>query len=541
MSAHGTSAISLLLELSTNRDLLTDVMYTFQKGDPGGQPDPRDNVDKFENVLNGLSLALQKDHSHRTQPTFASGAVYLAQMMAHDVLKTEHPLEGIASKEFNRVRRPFMLDSLYGAGPDIEPHLYDELDKYALAQSEIKPDALRPVFRTGRMINTSFGSPDLPRKEGIDEHGDETYIGCPGVFGAGEPIVADRRNDSHTIIAQLVGVWMRLHNYIYERKSEALIGQHIAWLQHEGMEHQIGEYRFRATQQAMRFIWHSVIEHDVLPILFQDHSELLKEIEMRLALQNAQPPKLDPPSGATTALRSLHSLVREKYTLITEERDHVLSQMGRKVERKGHGLNEILSIGFSQDQKWPGQIFPNHNDNWAISWREFFDSGTHNKASNRTRYRVHYVSQLTFGPSEKNQTLMFLDFIRSMMTEKKIARNDEHYALLDKLHSDDELREFVLSRVEDRQLQSEFSSMQLPTTLMILSEAELRANGLSLGEIGTELLAPWLLGHLAIAKSTIEIDFSLADLPRTMVEIFELFEPLAITENGSKKEERTTS
>jgi len=542
MSAHGAGAISLLLAIANNRDVQNQVIYQIIAVGSGGSTKSKDpDMDSIE-LLKNLSLALQKDHPIDAKQNFASGAVYLAQMMAHDVLKTEHPLEGIASREFNRVRRPFMLDSLYGAGPDIEPHLYAELDQDALDNNEVQFDTPRTVFRDSKMIRTTHGNAaDLPRKRGINEDGKESYVGCPGVFGAGEPIVADRRNDSHTIIAQLVGVWMRLHNYIFERKSEALISQHLARLKREDMKHQMVEYRFRATQQAMRWIWHSVIEHDVLPVLFLNHAELLKQYEERFACEHTQPPKLDPPSGATTALRSLHSLVRQTYNLISEEQKALLSQANKNVQRKAHALREIIEVGFPQDLKWAGQVFPKHNDNWAITWSEFFDYEGRSKASNRTSYRVHYVQQLVVDALQENQELMFLDFIRSSMSESKITPEHEQYRLLKKLQSDVALRNNVLKHITDPHLKSEFASAHLPTTVLILSEAELRGNGLCLGQIGTELLAPWLLEHLAAAKSTIEIDFSSSSLPRTMTEIFELLEPLAVAEGGSKHEERKTT
>ena len=496
MSAHGAGITSLLLQFSQPSD--GDVKYS-------GKSEFMPDVTLFSHIARALA-----DNQEGDAPLIPSGAVYLGQMMAHDALRTEHEIMPLKTPRSNRIRRPLMLDSIYGDGPDIAPHLFDSKTE----------EGLRPRFRYGAMLGTIDKAPDLPRhRGGCPLH----YQKSPGALDKGEPLVADRRNDSHLIISQFVGVWMRLHNHIYDDMSEELVNK----LNGQKHAHRV-DFRFRVTQDAVRNIWHSVIENDIFPYLLHP--------AFRGPKYQGDCESTAPPPGALLALRSTHSLVRSRYKFVSSKKLSILKEFGIKgIESSPRDLRKILATELHEKLDL-------HKDEWAISWEEFFDILFETKASNRAKYKLFYARQLTFDAlragfvfEDKHlNSLMLADLLRSKGFEDEISSegSQREKDIVAELRGDAALDTHVRAQILQRfktissqtiggpdpewmVSQEELKTSTLPLHLLILGEAE-KSGGQYLGRNGSALLSPWLHNRLKAARNSISVDESIgASLPRT--------------------------
>jgi len=129
---------------------------------------PRDNVSPTPKELGGIGGYMDGGYSHISNPHIPAGYTYFAQFVAHDLTCGEFPRLDLAS--------------VYGAGPEASPQLFDQN----------RPGLLR--------VGRSFGAgylPDLPRNE------------------RGRAIIADFRSERTIIISQIHSAFIQYHNYIY--------------------------------------------------------------------------------------------------------------------------------------------------------------------------------------------------------------------------------------------------------------------------------------------------------------------------------------
>jgi hypothetical protein len=164
----------------------------------------------------------------RDNPAIPAVYTYLAQLLDHDLTfdaasDSQRRDDPDALHNFRTPRLD--LDSVYGSGPKVSPHLYqkDDPDKLLLggpAGPDGKPD----------------GS-DLPRNsEGI-------------------ALLGDPRDDVHLVISQLHLVLLHFHNAVVDRvrNNPSLLPA--------------GSTVFDTAQQLVRWHWQWVVVHDLLPRL----------------------------------------------------------------------------------------------------------------------------------------------------------------------------------------------------------------------------------------------------------------------------------
>jgi hypothetical protein len=146
-------------------------------------------------------VAAMKGRAGITQGTIPAGFTYLGQFIDHDITFDPTPF-GARSRRPRRTvnhRTPRLdLDSLYGAGPDVQPYLYEK--------------------HVHRRLLLHEGPPlDLPRNhEGI-------------------ALTGDPRNDENAIVSQLHLLFARFHNRIADElksfeKARELVLRHYHWI-----------------------------------------------------------------------------------------------------------------------------------------------------------------------------------------------------------------------------------------------------------------------------------------------------------------------
>lgn len=148
-------------------------------------------------------------------PRIKAGYTFLGQFIDHDLTldttsQLEQQVDVTATINF---RTPaFELDSVYGLGPAVQPHLYDRDKPFRLLLS---PDGN-----------------DLPRNS------------------QGIALIGDPRNDENAIIAQLHLIWLKFHNRVFEQELASM---------------PVGRARFEEAQRLVRWHYQWLVVNEFLP------------------------------------------------------------------------------------------------------------------------------------------------------------------------------------------------------------------------------------------------------------------------------------
>ncbi len=162
---------------------------------------------------------LRPDLPPQANPRLPSGYTYLLQLAAHDLVDAG-PAALVAGVSAPNARsRPLMLDTIYGAGPDGMPSVYNAADKVTnklgFADLDRVPRRyLRTAPLAGRRPQGAMFCPfsDIAR-------------GSQPVADGGsncDAMLADARNDAHAIMSQMAVLWHTFHNIVVARISEQI-------------------------------------------------------------------------------------------------------------------------------------------------------------------------------------------------------------------------------------------------------------------------------------------------------------------------------
>lgn len=432
----------------------------------------------YEALVAALGTYMPTSQQGKTKH-IPSGSVYLAQLMAHDLILSvpDHPTRSETPPRRNGVSNPLMLETLYGSGPQSEPHLYaptNPRDCCKPRATSLERRTFRPVFRSRYGVVTL--PTDLPRTPC-----------CVGTTHEYETVIADRRNDSHAIIAWITAQWMRFHNHVFELSA--------GWPGTAQADDPAGyRERFRRTQAVVRARWHSVIRTNVLPYLLHPDWQ---------GGSHPQPPAM-PDARARIALRTLHSLALAHYRLKDE----------------GFDLLEILDTGSHGDTRHLT------GPDWEIRPGNFFDMDGPGTAHNRTRYRPTVDPWLRIAPDDPTQLIGSGEHVLSAdLNLDLLARSapliapHEEELLPGPLQAGQRkatittyLEQVVKDGGQDLLWGGPNGNGHIgvlsdnpPLALVLLLEADRGdTDGKSLGRFGSRLLAPWVLGALRAAEASLE-------------------------------------
>lgn len=278
-------------------------------------------------LLRKLAARMQADASdeHLKKPGLPAGYTYLGQLVAHDMTKPIDPLFlGHDVPDEVSVTRdwPLFLETLYGDGPIGTPLIYQlsggdahlgrngklrlGLTRGNGTQGEQVPLRARDIPRLGCPVSHSLNSPA--------QRGQPIPSECvTGLFGsaaadrtvATEPLLFDQRNDDNLIISQLLTVFIRLHNLLYDAVSQ---GNDSDMLQ-----------MFRHARNMTTAIYQNILLNDYFPqILDRRVWPFYRDQKGRDGLPHSDPNGRRfyvPPMFKHGAFRMGHSMVNQDYKL----------------------------------------------------------------------------------------------------------------------------------------------------------------------------------------------------------------------------------
>lgn len=291
-----------------------------------------------------------------------AGYTYLGQLVAHDLTKIADPSFVAPDKprEISRSRPyPLRLETLYGDGPAGSPMLYE------IAQT----GAGNVLARSGRLRlgltnEPAYEAADIPRlgcplapvrqNSGAKQ---PTAAGwaCPADAldhsvnprsgsAATEPLLADPRNDDTLLMSQMLTVFIRLHNRLYDKIAVGGGTDIVA--------------AFRRARSATIAIYQHILAEDLFP-------RLLDQRIFRFYQKEPARPGI-PVEFKHGAYRICHSMVRTQYHLVQRPRPDSVAEFLQRESSRGSKSLPLKS-------------------RWVVDWSAFFDDTASENKQNLSR------------------------------------------------------------------------------------------------------------------------------------------------------------
>ena len=377
-------------------------------------------------------------------PRVPSGFVLLGQFIDHDLTFDDTPIpeqreDPLARKNFRTARLD--LDSLYGAGPEKSPELYDPSD----------PAKLRIV---------GLGDPDAP--DDLPRQSD------------GKAIIGDPRNDENLVICQLHLAFMKFHNALVDHAREQGV---------RGTDELFAEAR-----RLCRWHYQWVVVHDFLPrMVGRDTLDaILREradgsVGVKLDFYKPKNPEkpMMPVEFSAAAFRFGHSMLRPGY---------VINEEGGGAALFGE---QPTDFNLNGSRPCPKRL--------VIAWRHFFDvPGAPGTPVNGARRLDSDLSLPLFSlpasvvpPPDTRVSLAERNLLRGkrlgLPSGQRVAR---------------QMGAVPLSNRELGLGEGPGWEGQAPLWFYVLKEAELRHDGERLGAVGGRIVAETILGLLELDRSS---------------------------------------
>jgi hypothetical protein len=375
-------------------------------------------------------------------PDIFAGFTYFGQFLDHDLtFDPTSSLEQLNDPDaLENFRTPaFELDSLYGSGPAVSPHLYDR-------------------SQPAKFLLDNRRNFDLPRNS------QETAL------------LSDPRNDQSLIIAQLHLAFLKFHNAIVDaiKKKDPQTDDGI---QDAGL--------FEKAQRLVRWHYQWIILHEYLPKIVNPC--VIRDVWRRREFyqwEKFSDYPFIPVEFSVAAFRFGHSQIRDIYRINDVVNRVLFFDTKNPQNKKRHDLRG-------------GKI----TADYEINWKNFFDTG--GKAIGDTRFSRLIDTDLSWplgdlpaavipNPGAKPpplRNLAVLDLQRGqsmgLPSGQDVARRMGFRPLPDN----------ELWNSPQRGLQI-FAGQPAPLWYYILKEAEIQHGGRKLGEVGGRLVAEVFIGLL---------------------------------------------
>ncbi|WP_251342176.1 peroxidase family protein [Haloplanus halophilus] len=231
----------------------------------------------------------------RADADVPSGVAFFGQFVDHEI--TFDPTSALERRNDPEALRNFRtpaldLDSMYGAGSEVRPFLYDDDDPHE-AKLLTGPAAGASPADESATRAARFGATDLQRN------------------GQGSALIVDPRNDENLVISQLLLTFLKFHNRVvdYVRSGDG----------HDLIEDE--EDAFGAAQRLVRWHYQWLVLHEFLPRVCDN--TVLDDVRAhgRRFFLDPDDPVAIPVEFAVAAYRYGHSQIRDAYTVNRDSGD----------------------------------------------------------------------------------------------------------------------------------------------------------------------------------------------------------------------------
>jgi len=256
-----------------------------------------------------------------------AGYTYLGQFVDHDVtFKADDAFADKGQAGVNHRSSRFDLDSLYGAGPGLQPFLY-AADGRSLARGRSLTQGGRP--------SASF---DHPRVDGV-------------------AVIGDKRNDENVLVSQMHGVFAGFHNALAQDRPKASfeeLRQMVTW-----------HYQWMLLTDFLPRLCGKKVMHRLLPALADGRGPQCGRSHRSLTA-DLRPGEM-PLEFSDAAYRYGHSAIRSVYRLnaqmqgTPDEQSRNPAAAGRKFI-----FAAVDQAGLNGNRAFPAE--------WAIDWSLFFET-----------------------------------------------------------------------------------------------------------------------------------------------------------------------
>ena len=244
-------------------------------------------AEKIANVLGGRDRIMHDARGTSGNSDIPAAYTFFAQFVDHDITldaRSELTSEALTREEVERLPNlrsaSLDLDSVYGFGPDVSPHLYDREQPWRLL--------------VGSQVGDVENPNDVPRR------------------ADGTALIGDPRNDENIFLSQMHLLFLRFHN---RRIIDLLIRR----------DNRRGEdanqpLRFEDVQRDVRYHYQALVLHDFLSRICDER--VYRLVLRRILARDAASFLLQPDASgriimpiefSAAAYRFGHTLVRSNY------------------------------------------------------------------------------------------------------------------------------------------------------------------------------------------------------------------------------------
>jgi len=425
----------------------------------------------------------KRDHPDGDNPHVPAGLTYFGQFIDHDLTfdPTSLKEKRVDPQAVVNFRTPALdLDSLYGAGPDDQPYLFElsvkgkpgDKDKFFLGTNtpsgtgKPKPTPDDPNARESIVLKRN--DHDLPRA------------------ASSVALLGDPRNDENLLVAQTHLAFLKFHNKIVDglKKPPGAPGA-------IPRQAAIGKTVFEEARQLV--IWHYqwIVVYDFLDRIL-DPKQINKVLNEGRSFYKFDTFPFIPVEFSTAAYRLGHSMIRSTY-----DYNRVFTFKDRTDNSRLTEATLELLFTFTAKSGDGDLVFPGLNatlpSNWIIDWRRFFEIDPAVKVNLARKFDPFLVNPLKNIPNlpDAPASLAVRNLLRGRSLGLPSGQSVARFMNLKPLSSSDFTS--IPGPDVDVVVRHGFDK-ETPLWYYILKEAQVQQQGLRLGEVGSRIVAEVFLG-----------------------------------------------